>query len=196
MKIKEIKSDLKMKLKPSRYKHTLGVVDTAVELAERYHYDEKKAELAALLHDCAKYISDEKKIEMCREYGLPISESELANPSLLHAKCGAITAEHLYEVKDPEILHAITVHTTGGPNMNLLDKIIFVADYIEPNRDKAPHLKELRALAKKDLDKTTYLIMKDTVDYLNHRDDQRMDTTTLEAYQFYKNLVEGEDSNE
>lgn len=110
----------------------------------------------------------------------------IQNPSLLHAKCGAILAEHEYQIIDFDILHAIRVHTTGVPNMSLLDKIIFIADYIEPNRDKAPHLKELRKLADKDLDETTYLILKDTVDYLKAHEDQTMDPTTVSAYEYYR----------
>lgn len=196
MKIKEIQNDLKKKLKPSRYRHTLGVVETASKLAGRYQYDEKKAELAALLHDCAKYIPDEDKIAMCHENGIPVSDAELRNPSLLHAKCGAVQAEQLYGISDPEILHAIRVHTTGVPDMNLLDKIIFVSDYIEPGRDQAPRLKELRKLAMEDLNQTTCRILEDTVSYLRSRDDQSLDETTLKAWQYYEKLCGGKDRNE
>ena len=131
-------------------------------------------------------MADDKKIALCREYGVSISDAEYKNPSLLHAKCGAILAEHEYQIIDFDILHAIRVHTTGVPDMSLLDKIIFIADYIEPNRDKAPHLKELRKLADKDLDETTYLILKDTVDYLKAHEDQTMDPTTVSAYEYYR----------
>lgn len=189
MKYKDIKKDIRSKLKPTRFNHTMGVVETAAHLAQIYGCDVSQAELAALMHDCAKHISDEDKIAMCREYGVSVSEAEYENPSLLHAKCGAIIAEYQYGIHDADILHAIRVHTTGVPEMNLLDQIIFVSDYIEPNRDKAPHLKELRILADEDLDQTTYQIMKDTVSYLNKREDQRMDPTTMEAYLYYKNMV-------
>lgn len=185
---KEIQKDLKENLKPDRYKHTIGVMETARHLAKQYGYDSERAALAGLLHDCAKYIDDDKKISMCREFGFPITDAEYKNPSLLHAKCGAILAEEKYQITDPEILHAICVHTTGVPDMNLPDLILFVSDYIEPNRDKAPHLPELRALAETDLQKTAYLILKDTVEYLNTRHDQVMDPTTLAAYEYYKNL--------
>ena len=90
MTTKEIQKDLKNKLKPARYEHTLGVSDTARHLAEIHSYDSVKAALAGLLHDCAKYMSDDKKIALCREYGISISDAEYKNPSLLHAKCGAI----------------------------------------------------------------------------------------------------------
>lgn len=192
MKYKDIQKDLKKKMKPSRYQHTMGVVKTAEHLAQIHGADVSQASLAALLHDCAKHIEDDKKIAMCREYGVSVTDAEMANPSLLHAKCGAIVAEYGYGIADMDILHAIKVHTTGVPDMDLLDKIIFISDYIEPNRDKAPHLKELRKLADQDLDETTYRIMKDTVDYLNQRSEQMMDPTTVEAYQYYAKLCKKE----
>lgn len=192
MQYKDIQKDLKKKMKGSRYKHTMGVVETAQHLAEIHGAEESQARYAALLHDCAKHISDEDKIAMCRANGVEMTEAELANPSLLHAKCGAIVAEQEYGIRDMDILHAIQVHTTGVPGMNLLDKIIFVSDYIEPNRDKAPHLKELRSLVEKDMDQTVFHILEDTMNYLNGRKSQKTDPTTAEAYQYYKNLCKGE----
>ncbi|MCC8141591.1 MAG: bis(5'-nucleosyl)-tetraphosphatase (symmetrical) YqeK [Lachnospiraceae bacterium] len=189
MTYKQIQKELKQLLKPSRYGHTLGVVETARHLAEIYDCDANKARYAALLHDCAKYMSNEEKIDLCRKYDVPINDAELANPSLLHAKCGAILAKYHYGIEDEDILHAIAVHTTGEPDMNLLDKIIFVSDYIEPGRETAPNLYTLRQLAKTDLDETTYRILSDTVSYLNNRRDQCMDPTTLKAYQYYKDKV-------
>lgn len=192
MKYKEIRNDLKKILQPSRYEHTMGVVKTAKHLAEIYGYSVKKMKYAALLHDCAKHLSDSDKIALCREYSVPIRQVEMDNPSLLHAKCGAILAKEKYGVEDNEILHAIAVHTTGEPNMNLPDMILFVSDYIEPGRNQAPHLKELRELSEKDLTQTTYYILKDTVSYLNSRKESCMDSITLETYQYYKELVKGE----
>lgn len=186
MKYDEIQKILKKDMKPSRYKHTMGVVETAGKLAAIYGYDVNKAQLAALLHDCAKGIPDDQKISMCREYGESITDAERGNPSLLHAKCGALTAEYKYGIGDEEILHAIRVHTTGCIQMSLLDKIIFVSDYIEPGRDKAPHLKALRKLALEDLDEAVYRIMEDTICYLQSSPDQTMDPTTYQAYLFYK----------
>ncbi len=192
MKYKDIQTDLKKILKPSRYKHTMGVVETAVHLAEIYGCSEKKAKYAALLHDCAKHLSDAEKISLCRSHNIPIKQVEMDNPSLLHAKCGAILSREKYGIADDEILHAIAVHTTGVPEMNLLDLIIFVSDYIEPGRDQAPHLKELRKLAEEDLTMTAYCILKDTVDYLNSRKDSCLDTTTIETFQYYKLQAKGE----
>lgn len=186
MKYKEIQNELKRTLKKDRYQHTIGVVKTAVELAEIYGCSRKKAKYAALLHDCAKYLSDEEKIKMCRKDNIPISPAEMSNPSLLHAKCGVIIAKDTYGIEDSDILHAIMVHTTGVPDMSLLDQIVFTADYIEPGRDRAPHLKELRKLARTDLSQAVYQILEDTVSYLRTHNAEEMDPTTVAAYEFYK----------
>lgn len=186
MKYKKIQNEVKASLKKSRFQHTMGVVKTAVQLAEIYGCDRKKAKYAALLHDCAKHLPDPDKIEMCRENNLPVSPAEMENPSLLHAKCGAILARETYGIEDEDILHAITVHTTGVPDMSLLDQIIFVADYIEPGRDSAPHLDELRKMALTDLDRTTWRILEDTVSYLSENHASHMDPTTVAACQFYR----------
>jgi len=166
MNAEQMKARLWEDLKESRYRHTLGVADTAVHLAGIYHCDTEQALTAGLLHDCAKYMPDEDRIAYCDAHQVPVTDSERENLTLLHAKCGAIMAEEVYGVTDPQILHAIAVHTTGAPEMNLLDKIIFVADYIEPGRKEAPHLDELRALAETDLDLTVYRILWDTLEYL------------------------------
>ena len=126
-----------------RYEHTLGVSYTAMALAMRYGQDLDQAELAGLLHDCAKYFNDEEIIKKCRKHGIEVSEAELRAPAVLHAKYGAWLAKNRYGVSDPEILSAIRWHTTGRANMTTLDKIIYVADYIEPRRDKAPDLPRL-----------------------------------------------------
>lgn len=181
---KIIKKRLQSVLKPSRYEHTLGVEYTAACLAMRHGYDIEKAEMAGLLHDCAKYLSDKKKLSMCKRKKLKISSAEKKNPGLLHAKLGAVLAKEKYKIKDPEILSAITWHTTGKPDMTLLEKIIFVADYIEPNRNQAPRLDEIRRLAFMDLDECLVMILKQTLEYLEEKGAQ-MDPMTYETYQYY-----------
>ena len=126
---------LQEKLPPMRYEHSLGVAYTAMALAMRYEYDLDRAEVAGLLHDCAKYYSDGEIIKKCRKHEIPLSEAEIQAPAVLHAKYGAWMAQHRYGVSDPEILSAIRWHTTGKAEMSLLDKIIYIADYIEPRRD-------------------------------------------------------------
>ena len=133
----EIRKRLKKELDKGRYEHTKGVMYTAGCMAMAYETSIEQAMLAGLLHDCAKCIPDDEKLQICEEHDIPINAIEYESPFLLHAKLGAYLAETVYEVKDPKILHAIKVHTTGAPDMSTLDKIIYIADYIEPGRNKA-----------------------------------------------------------
>ncbi len=183
---KEIRKKVKKALDDARYEHTKGVMYTAAALAMAYEYPLDKAMLAGLLHDCAKCVPNEKKIHQCEKHNIPITEVERENPTLLHAKLGAFYAQNKYGVDDPEICHAIEVHTTGAPNMNLLDKILFVADYIEPGRDRAPHLAQLRKLAFQDLDACIADILYDTLHYLAGENKKgAIDPTTKTTYEFY-----------
>ena len=142
---------LKPKLNEKRYVHSVGVEYTAATLAFVYGADIQKARIAGLLHDCAKCIPTEEKLKKAKKYGLPINKSEKANPDLLHGKLGAYIAKEKFGIKDPDILSAITYHTTGHPGMSLLDKIIFVADFIEPNRKMIRDLTEIRREAYEDI---------------------------------------------
>jgi len=168
--ILEIRKHLKKKLDPFRFEHTLGVSFTCQALAMRYGYDLDRAELAGLLHDCAKRYDRETMLEKCQKRGIEISESEARDPSLLHAKLGACMAREKYGVEDEEILSAIACHTTGKKDMSLLDKILYVADYIEPRRSKAENLPEMRKLAFVDLDQACLSIMESILEYLKSKD--------------------------
>lgn len=185
MELVEIRKKLKKELDKDRYEHTKGVMYTAGCLAMAHEYSIEKAMLAGLLHDCAKCLEDDVKIQICEENHVLITEAEYANPTLLHAKAGAVLAEEKYDVHDPDILHAIKVHTTGEPDMNILDKIIYIADYIEPKRDKAPHLEYIRKLAFEDLDSCTAEILYDTLHFLKGRKGS-IDPTTELTYEYYK----------
>lgn len=184
----EIKDDLGKLLTKHRYEHTLAVEYTACCLAMRYGADLEKADMAGLLHDCAKYLSSEDKLRLAEHYGLPISEYKRKNPELLHAGLGACIARDRYDIHDEEILSAITWHTTGKPDMSLLDKIIFIADYIEPNRYKADHLDEIRELAFLDLDLCLLRILSDTVEYLAGRSFVT-DPMTKKTWEYYKAIA-------
>lgn len=186
--IDAIEKSLKSLLKPHRYEHTQGVMYTSASLAMRYGYPVSNARIAGLLHDCAKYMSGEELLKCARKNNIPVTEAEESAPQLLHAKVGAFFAETKYDITNEDILHAITVHTTGAEHMNLLDKILFTADYIEPNRDKAPHLSELRNIAFNDLDLAVALILEDTIDYLKDSG-QKMDETTVRCWQYYQDLI-------
>ncbi len=184
--ISDIKRSLEKRQEPERFEHTLGVSYIAAALAMRYGYDIKKAQLAGLLHDCAKHYSDERILQSCEKYNISMTDVERENPFLLHAKLGAFLAMHKYHVEDKEIIGAILVHTTGKPDMNLLDKILYVADYIEPGRHKAANLTEIRALAFSDLDEALRRILEQTIAYLeeNHC---AVDDMSYKAWEYYKN---------
>ncbi len=188
VKFDNIKKSVQKEQNPIRYKHTMGVMYTAGALAMRYQADMGKALVAGLLHDCAKGFSADKKIKLCEKNGLSISESERNNPGLLHAKLGAFVASTKYEIEDQEILDAITYHTTGRPEMTLLDKIIYIADYLEPNRCEAPNLAEVRKLVFIDLDECLYVILRDSLAYLKSRNDV-IDPMTEQTYLYYKEVL-------
>lgn len=185
----EIRKSLKKELDKSRYEHTMGVMYTAAALAMAHGADQKKAMLAGLLHDCAKCIPNEEKMELCKKYHIELTQAEINNPALIHAKLGAFLARKKYHVTDEEVLHAILVHTTGEPGMNLLDKIIYIADYIEPGRDKAKNLPVVRPLSFQNLDTALLKILGDTLDYLKSTG-KEIDTLTEQTYQYYKSKVD------
>jgi len=133
-----------------RHAHILGVAGEAVRLAERWGADKEKAYRAGILHDCTKYLELEAQLAICQKYGVEIDELERKDAKLLHSKTGAAIARGEYGV-DEEIYTAIFYHTTGRANMTLMEKIIYLADYIEPNRD-FEGVEEMRRLCYEDLD--------------------------------------------
>ena len=192
MNYSEIKKKLKKSQDKERYEHTKGVMYTAGCLAMAHGYYLEKAMLAGLLHDCAKCIPNDEKLALCKEHNILVTPVEAENPFLLHAKLGAFLAESEYNITDPDVLHAIKVHTTGEPDMNILDKIIFIADYIEPGRNKAPNLEKVRKLAFHDLKACMAQILRDTLMYLNSGKGT-IDSTTQLTYEFYKQYEEDND---
>ena len=162
----EIKDKLEKKLKKSRFEHTMGVTYTAASLAMRYGEDVRTAMTAGLLHDCAKFCSADEQIALCKKYHVKLTKTELQIPSLVHAHLGKYLAEHEYGIHEPEILEAIRWHTTGRPEMSMLEKIIYLADYIEPNRKEIPVLGKVRKKAFKNIDKAIYLSAEGTILYL------------------------------
>lgn len=190
--IKRMQQKLKKHLDEDRYDHTLGVMYTAGALAMRYQENIRSALIAGLLHDCAKCIPTNKKFKMCSKYHLEVSETERSNPSLLHAKLGAYLAEKKYHVRDEAILSAITFHTTGKPAMSLLEKIVYVADYIEPGRRELPNMAEIRRLAFENIDECIYQILQDSLNYLNTRN-ITVDPMTEKTYLYYKAYLKKEE---
>ena len=140
-------------LDEDRYHHTMGVMYSAAALAMVHDYDLEDAQVAGLLHDCAKCIPNKKKIKLCEQRHVEITEFEKEHPFLIHAKLGVFIAREKYDIEDPDILSAIEWHTTGRPDMTALEKIIYLADYTEPTRREFPGLNEVRALTYVDLDR-------------------------------------------
>lgn len=186
-----IRHKLSKYIDESRMTHTLGVMYTAAALAMHYAPEGAEDELlgqamiAGLLHDNAKCMSDAQMLEKALKHSIDVTESERDNPFLLHGKLGAYYAAHRYGVEDEAVLSAITWHTTGRPDMTLLEKIVFTADYMEPGRTKQPNLAYIRRLAFEDLDKCVYVISDDTLNYLKGKK-KCIDEMTVKTRDFYK----------
>ena len=136
--VEMMQEKLQSALSVKRYIHTMGVSEEAVKLAEIYGTptDCEKAKVAGLLHDCAKDYPQTLRERFCKEYKIKTDEIMEKQPDLIHPFLGAEVAKREYQIQDEEILNAIRYHTTGRANMTLLEKIIFIADYIEPHREK------------------------------------------------------------
>ncbi len=152
-------------LKHKRIPHVLGTEQEAIRLAERYGADVEKARVGALLHDCTKKLDMEAQLALCRHYGIELDELEQKALKLLHAKTGAAIARDVFGV-DEEIYSAILWHTTGHANMTLLEKILYLADYIEPSRD-FPGVDKLRAVCYKNLDAGLLMGLEMTIGEMN-----------------------------
>ncbi len=179
----EIDKYLKRNLSEKRYNHSMGVADTAVRLAEHYGADEKLAYITGIAHDCAKEIDAQTAITLLRErYKIQVDNVMTENPRLLHGPLGACIAQDKFEISNEAVLDAIKYHTTGRADMPLLTKIVYIADYIEPNRTYND-VEELRELTYRDLDqgilfsldytigelvKNNRLIHPDTIHCRNH----------------------------
>lgn len=186
--IKKIRKKVEKSQDKSRFEHTLGVAYTAAMLARLYAIDEEDALVAGYLHDCAKCMDHEKKLKICADNKIPITEIEWRNPFLLHAKVGSYLAKKEYDIHNQDILNAITYHTTGRPEMTMLEKIIFISDYIEPGRTHAANLSEVRKLAFSDIDQALLKILGDSLAYL-HTTGKEIDNMTQKTFDYYANNV-------
>lgn len=185
--LQKIQTRLKKHIDEDRFIHTLGVMYTSASMAMAHGCSMDDAQVAGLLHDCAKCIPNDKKLKICKKNQIEISSVEYENPILLHAKLGAFIAETKYDISDSNILQAIKYHTTGRAGMSMLEKIVFIADYIEPGRYKAKNLTEIRKMAFIDLDECVYMILRDTLAYLKNNP-KAVDPTTSDAYDYYQDI--------
>jgi putative HD superfamily hydrolase of NAD metabolism len=165
MEINDIKVVLEKTLKPKRFKHSLGVMETAISLARNFGENTTEAELAGLLHDCARDIKTDEAFGLCRKFGIEIDEVSRQQPELLHGSLGRKLALELYGVESKQVLEAIEVHTLGRPGMGKLSKIIFVADNIEPGR-VFPEVENIRKAASENLDMAVLLSMDSAIKYV------------------------------
>mgnify|MGYP002611568289 CR=1 FL=1 len=182
--IKKIRKKMEKTLDSARFEHTLGVTYTAACLAMRYDADITKAQIAGLLHDCAKCLTNEKRIFLCKKHNIQMNEAELKNPQLLHAKVGSFLAMEEFDIHDQDIINAILNHTTGRPDMSLLEKIIYIADYIEPNRREIPGLSKIRQIVFQNIDQAICLSSERTIRYLEDNGN-KIDPMTIKTYEFY-----------
>lgn len=188
---KEVKKAFKNN-KP-RYWHTIGVANTCACLAMRYEVDIQKAYVAGLLHDCAKCYSDQELLKACENYSIDVSPSENVSPYLLHAKLGAYYARTVYGIEDEEICSAIKFHSTGRPGMTKLEEIVFIADYIEPFRNKADNLDEIRKIVFEDITEAIYRVTKSTLDYLE-KNGRPIDLMTEETCKYYSAMLKAREN--
>lgn len=148
----KIKEQLEKMISPQRYIHSLNVMHTAKSLCEALQEDSDRAVIAGLLHDCAKDIPGESILDLCEKYDVKVDNICRVQPKLLHGPLGAALAEDVFKIRDEAVLCAISCHTTGKENMSLLDKIVFIADYIEPDRN-FPGVNEIRRIVNTDINK-------------------------------------------
>lgn len=186
--IANIRKEMEKILSSKRYAHTLGVAYTAAALSMAHGEPIEDAMMAGLLHDCAKSMHGSELVAICEKARLNVTAVERSNPTaLLHAKAGAYLAQHKYGIADDDILNAIRYHTTGRPDMSKLEKIIYIADYIEPNRKQLAELDLIRRIAFHDLDRTMEKILASTLAYLRSSEGQ-LDDMTIKTYNYYKQL--------
>ncbi len=177
---------LEKELKPSRFRHTLGVAAEARKLARTYSEDPYKAYIAGLLHDCAKNFDREKTYALCEKYGVELDEVLKAQPDLIHSFLGAEAAKEEYGITDEEILRAIKYHTTGhGEGMSPLEMIIYLADIIEPNRAYFKGLDKIRKLAYYDLKSAMEEALEQTISF-NSEKGRLIHPLSSQAYSYFK----------
>ena len=165
MTIDEMKCKLQKTMSHKRYIHSINVMKSAAKLASIYGEDIDKAAIAGLLHDCARDIKGEEALNLCAKYDIPVDDVTRTQPDLLHGPIGSRLARDEYEVSDKDILNAISCHTTGGSDMSMLDKIIFIADYVEPNRN-FPAIDDVRKIVDFDIDGAIVMALNRTIKYI------------------------------
>ncbi|SHI70139.1 bis(5'-nucleosyl)-tetraphosphatase (symmetrical) YqeK [Lutispora thermophila] len=159
---------LKEHLSKKRYIHSLNVADIAASIAEHYDVDESKARLAGLIHDCSKEESYEDLVNYAQNCGFPVDEESYNIPEILHGPGSVYIARSIFGIDDVEVLSSVRYHVTGKENMTLMEKIVFIADYIEPSR-KFDGIDNIRDLVYQDIDKALLFAFDLTIKYIIDR---------------------------
>lgn len=180
----EFKKLLSQRLKPERFVHSLNVADSALELAEKYGADKDKAYIAGLLHDVTKNENEAKQLQMMLEDGIILSQTELHNQKLWHAMSGEVYARTVLGIEDSEILGAIRYHTTGKAGMNLLEKVVYIADYISAERDY-PDADVMREKAQISLEEASLYALKHSLKSLSKKEK----LVHSDSVDFYNELI-------
>ncbi len=188
MELSQMEKKLQGMLSEKRYRHSLGVMETAVKMAQIFGASIESARLAGLLHDCAKDIDKAIMPEMCENLGVYLDPVKLEQRSLIHADLGAKLAEDEFGVKDAEILNAIRYHTLGRPDMTVLEKILYIADFTEPNRKSFPGLDELRELSESDLDLAMLRAVESSIRYVKSQG-KLLHEQSLLTQKYYSELI-------
>ena len=181
----EIMSYIEKNLSERRLKHTCSVVNEAIKLAKHYGEDVKKAELAALFHDMFRSTPASVLNMYIRQLGLP--KNIMDNPNLSHGKIAAEMIQRDFGITDQDIINAVSYHTTGRANMSLLEKVIYIADAIEPNR-KYPGVNDLREAVKEDLDNAILMSLNRTINYVTSEGNY-LDEDTIHAKQYLEEYI-------
>ncbi|MDI9508211.1 MAG: HD domain-containing protein [Clostridiales bacterium] len=186
MEIEQLRKYMKAILSEKRYNHSLGVEEVAYDLGLIHGVDTMKASIGGILHDCAKYLTESELLSEATKYNIDISEAEVKSPQLLHAKLGGEYAREKYGIDDQDIINSIKYHTTGRPSMSTLEKIVYIADFIEPNRKPIPILDKARELAYNDLNEAIIYISYYTLQHLKDKG-RIIDPLSEETYKYYVN---------
>ncbi|WP_409228246.1 bis(5'-nucleosyl)-tetraphosphatase (symmetrical) YqeK [Gudongella sp. SC589] len=185
---------LKDRIGEERLNHTLSVVEEALSLAKRHKAPEDKVKIAALLHDFAKNLTLEESLRLAKEYGLKLDDVTITSTELIHGPLGARMVKEYFNIGDQEILNAITYHTTGRENMTTVEKIVFLADFIEPGRE-FEGIQIIRAKALEDLDEAIFMALDSTISYLLKKK-SIIHVNTVHARNFLLGKRLGENINE
>lgn len=188
MDLSQMQEKLRGMLTLQRFRHSLGVMGSAVHLAKIFGAPVEKARIAGLLHDCAKDLDKADMPAMCDALGVELDPVKREQRSLIHADLGAKLAQTEFGVTDPEIISAIRYHTLGRSQMTVLEKILYIADFIEPNRRDFPGLDELRELAELDLDAAMLAAVDASVRYVRSRN-KVLHEQSLQTLAYYKRLA-------